>query len=366
MEKILKSYISSQKQPYITFKEYMDLALYHPEFGYYNSNQEKIGRHGDFYTSSNLSDVFGRALGRWFIHLFATCDIPRHIIELGAGTGRIAHAVLAYIQEQDEELFNQLQYTVIESSPFHGHKQKSLLENYENVYFIKDLESIGELRGIIFSNELFDAFPVHVIERKEGITYEVMVTADLHEQLIPLQNAEIEAYLEVLSLDLVEGQRIEIPLSMVQYYRTLCTKITKGILVTIDYGYTNEEWKEDIHRRGSLRGYYQHSMYDNVLQKAGEMDLTAHIHWDALRVNGKEQELHSLSFQRQNEFLLSCGILEELSNTSNPNPFSTEHKRNRAIRTLIEPGQISSHFQVLIQSKNIEIKNNNLFPTTII
>lgn len=369
MEKFLKMYIDQKQQPYMTFREYMELVLYHPTLGYYNRFQEKIGVCGDFYTSSNLSDVFGRALGRWFLYLFTTYDIPLHITEIGAGTGRIAHAVLSYIQAQNEQLYNQLQYTVIESSTFHLQKQKEILENFDNITYIDNLEHVDELKGIIFSNELFDAFPVHVIEMKGDIIYEVMVAMrehDLEEQYVILQNEEIKTYLDSYGHELREGQRIEIPLPMMQYYRTLCNKIIRGILVTIDYGYTNEQWKDINHRKGSLRGYYQHQMLDNVLQKPGEIDITTHIHWDALRIVGMKYQMQTLSFQAQNDFLLACGILEDLRNTMSTDPFSIKHKRNRAIRSLIQPGQISSHFQVLIQTKHEIIDKKALFPTTVI
>ncbi|MEH6940385.1 class I SAM-dependent methyltransferase [Bacillus sp. JJ722] len=365
MERILKLYMDQLKQPHMTYREYMEFVLYHPTSGYYNRNQEKIGVRGDFYTSSNISDVFGSVLGRWFLHLFATYDIPLHIIEIGAGTGRITHAVLSYIQTQNEQLYKQLQYTVIERSTFHLQKQREILENYDHITYMHDLDNLDELKGIVFSNELFDAFPVHVIEQKEGMIYEVMVAMnenDLVERYVILQNKEIEKYLETYRIELIEGQRIEIPLPMMQYYHTLCNKITRGILVTIDYGYTNEQWKESIHRKGSLRGYYQHHLLDNVLQKPGEMDITTHIHWDTLQSKGNKHQMQTVSFQAQTDFLVACGILEDLRNSISTDPFSPEHKRNRAIRSLIQPGEISSHFQVLIQMKHLEMDRNALFP----
>ena len=103
--------------------------------------------------------------------------------------------------------------------------------------------------------------------------------------------------------------------------------------------------------KGSLRGYYQHQMIDNVLQHPGEMDITTHIHFDWLIQKGEQAELEFHSKLRQDEFLLKAGILKELENHYDPNPFSEVSKRNRAIRSLIMPSGMSSFFHLVIQQK---------------
>ena len=364
MEKFLKNMISTNIQGFLSYADFMKHALYHPELGYYSREQQKIGANGDFYTSSNVGDVFGRALGRWFVYIFRNFELDTRIIELGAGTGKIARSVLAIIKELDEQLFSKLIYTIVDTSSYHQELQKKSLENYTNVTYYNCLQEAGKLTGIIFSNEFFDAFPVHIVEKKNGQLYEVGIAVEQDafvEQLIPVYNLEIEEYLNQQQLQLAEGQRIEIPLSMVHYYRELAEQIQKGLLLTIDYGYTNEEWRDPAHRDGSIRGYNRHKMTGNILKNPGNIDMTTHIHWDTLRFCPKELNVETVAFMPQNEFLMSCGIFAEFNETASLNPFSLEHKRNRAIRTLIEPGQISSYFKALVQVKNLEKAHENLF-----
>lgn len=361
MEKVVREIILAQKNGCITYKEYMELALYHPTLGYYNRHSRKIGKQGDFYTSSNVGEVFGRALGKLFNHLLKSHDIQPNIIELGGGTGRIAHSVLSYLQETNPALFSDLSYTIIESSPYHQSSQQTVLSCFNNITYVDSLEKLGDVEGIVFSNEFFDAFPVHVIEKKEGNLVEVMVSVEkglLVEETKLLQNEEILSYLHYHGIIVQEGQRLEIPLSMMTYYNHLCEKIQKGFLLTIDYGYTKKEWTEELHRMGSLRGYSQHRLVHNILENPGKVDITSHIHWDSL----KQGPLQTLSFLPQSEFLVACGLLEDLTNTMNQDPFSPEHKRNRAIRSLLQPGQISSYMQALVQVKNLECTTIELFP----
>ena len=361
MDKVIKDAILAQEKGCISYKDFMELALYHPSLGYYNRSSQKIGKKGDFYTSSNVGEVFGRALGRLFVHLFESHEIQTTIIELGGGTGRIAQSILRYIQTKNHPLFLKISYIIIESSPYHQLSQQKHLSEFTNVKYMNSLEHVDKLDGIVFSNEFFDAFPVHVIEKDNHELAEVMITVknDLFvEQLQPLQNKEILSYLQKHRFDLQPKQRLEIPLAMEDYFYKLCEKIQKGFLLTIDYGYTNQEWRNIVHREGSLRGYGRHQMFRHILEQPGEIDITTHIHWDTLMA----APLQTLSFLPQDEFLISCGLLEDLQSSTSKDPFAAEHKQNRAIRTLLQAGQISSYFYTLLQAKNVRSSSAKLFP----
>ena len=364
MEKNIKNIIETKIGGYITYEEFIQLALYHPEYGYYRSNRAKIGANGDFITSSNIGDVFGRTLGRWFVYIFRNFQLNKTIVELGAGTGKIAQAILSTIEQLDDELYSQLKYTLVETSSYHQKEQKQRLKDHACTAFKSSLDDLNAVDGIIFSNEFFDAFPVRIIEKKQGFLYEAVVSIEndlFVERHIPLRDRAILTYLRNRQIRPEEGQRIEIPLSMEDYYRKLSRKIKKGILLTIDYGYTDEEWAEPVHRNGSIRGFKEHQMITDVLKNPGEMDITAHIHWDCLRHCPSELGIATVAFLPQSEFLIRAGIIEEFNEGAAGQPFSLEHKRNRAIRTLIDPRQISSSFQALIQTKNLEVSSDDLF-----
>lgn len=368
MNDIVRNLISKDDKGFISFKDFMEIVLYHPEKGYYNRKNEKIGTQGDFYTSSNVGDAFGRTLGNWFLHVFSTYEIPLYIVELGAGTGRIAHSILQTLKETDEDLFAKLSYVIVESSPYHQDLQKKLLKNFDNITYYTSIDDLDKIEGIIFSNELFDAFPVHIIENQNGQLYEVMVSqreSGLVECLHPLQDERIYECVNEHELDIQVGQRMEIPIPMIDYFKCLTRKIKSGLLLTIDYGYTKDEWKQATHKQGSIRGYYKHTLVEDVFKYLGEMDLTTHIHWGILQKLGMDHQLETKAFLQQHEFLVSAGILKLLHQTDNRDPFSIEQKRNRAIRSLVQPGQISSYFRVLIQEKDMEGNKDSLFPALI-
>lgn len=359
MEKYLMQLIENSPNRRISYHEFMEAALYAPVLGYYQRSQEKIGKAGDFYTSGNLGDAFGRGLGRWFIHLFKEHGVPLHIMEVGAGSGKLAHDIMQYIKEKEPRIWEHLSYTAVERSFFHKQLQMRRLDDTKQAVMAGSLEAISEVKGIIFSNELFDALPVHLIEMTDGILTEVFITHSdgrFKEERVPLENQEIIRYLEEKNLILQEKQRYEVPLEMVREYRKMAECLVSGILLTIDYGYTDEEWKRVEHHRGSLRGYYRHTMAESVLNDPGEMDMTTHIHFDTLIKQGESFGLEQDKLYSQTEFLLKTGLLRELQDHSEADPFSERNTRNRAIRSLLTPGGLSDHFRVLVQTKNIEGK----------
>jgi SAM-dependent MidA family methyltransferase len=369
MKNFIHEAIERSEEGKISYSEYMHLALYHPKFGYYMREKEKIGRFGDFITSSNISDVFGKLFAKIFLQLVETEKIPPLICEIGGGNGRFARAVLQEWQKRSPDTYDRLTYMMIETSPYHRTKQKETLHHFsESIIWYERLEQFYQdfprFGGIVFSNELFDAFPVHVIQKKENGLYEIFITSNdgqLVETMEPLENEEIIAYLEERNISLVNGQRFEIPLMMKQFIFEMDSFFHKGVIFTVDYGYTDEEWQLPARREGSLRGYYQHQLITNPLVFPGEMDLTTHIQWDALRMYGEKAGWQFVKLIRQDQFLLQAGILEYLMEHYDPNPFSDQSRQNRAIRTLLMDGGISTAFQVMIQQKNVSIQWDNIF-----
>jgi SAM-dependent MidA family methyltransferase len=358
----LKSFISNSPTKLISYAEFISAALYHPELGYYMKNNEKIGPQGDFITTSNVSDIFGRTIARWFASVCKQYQLRPVFCEIGAGNGRFANA---FLQEWEETVKTPLTYFIVESSPYHRKLQSELLSENFSVKQVETLEELNNFEGMIFSNELFDALPVHVVEKTGGMVYEIMIginNEELFEQRVPLTNKEILHFLQENEIQLNENQRIEIPIEMGKMLLKMSKTLLKGFIVTVDYGYTKEEWMEPARAKGSLRGYYQHQMIDNVLSNPGEMDITTHIHFDWLIKRGEQVDLNLIMKLRQDEFLLKTGILTELENHFDPNPFSEVSKRNRAIRSLIMPSGMSTYFHVLIQQKGVMLDNDdNLF-----
>lgn len=354
----LKEMIESSPKKRISYHDYMAAALYAPTIGYYASPKKKIGSRGDFYTSGNVGDAFGRSLARWFVHLIKVCGISPKIVEVGAGDGKLAYDILVYIKETEPLIWDSLTYVLVETSPYHKKAQQERMGMFKQAFFASGAEEWTSMDGIVFSNEFFDALPVHVIEKDDGALVEVFVTikdGHLLEVKEPLSNPDILSYLTERSVTLHDKQRYEIPLKMVEEYEKIASNIESGILLTIDYGYIQKEWMEPAHHQGSLRGYYQHEMIGDALMYPGDMDLTTHIHFDTLMDRGERNGLGTCKLYQQHEFLLKTGILQELKEHQETDPFSKTAKRNRAIRGLIVPGGFSEHFRVLVQTKNLAV-----------
>lgn len=348
----LSRYINQLPLKMITYAEYMNIVLYHPQLGYYMKEGEKIGRGGDFITTSNMADIFGGALARWFSNLVRNEWIAPQICEIGAGNGRFAKAFLQewYASENPE-----LTYYIVESSPYHLKVQNEKFDENWQVKQVENLAGISGFKGLIFSNELFDALPVHVIKKQNGQLFEIMITLkedELIEIAVPLTNERIIRFLKEYQIHIVEGYRMEISLQMEKLFSRIEQVLSEGMIISIDYGYSNEEWQEPLRKEGSLRGYYNHKLMNDVLIHPGKMDITSHIHWDVLKKLGEKRGLHTIEKMRQAEFLLSIGILDHLESHHDSNPFSEVNRRNREIRSLIMPNGISDFFQVLVQEKN--------------
>lgn len=357
----LKNILLESPNKHISYAEFIGAALYHPEYGYYMKENVKIGRKGDFITTSNISDIYGRIIAKWFSKISKKFELPAVFCEIGAGNGRFAHA---FLQEWQESIQDPLHYYIVESSPYHRKLQRELLNPDFSVTQVARLDDLKDFEGMVFSNELFDALPVHVIQKEDNQLYEIMIgikNDQFFEEKLPLSNPEILRFLQESKLELKEKQRIEVPLAMEKVLKDIAHTLSKGLVVTADYGYTNEEWQESSKAQGSLRGYYQHQMFHDVLQHPGEMDITTHIHFDYLIQKGEQMGLNWLSKLRQDDFLVKTGILQELANHFDSNPFSEVSKRNRAIRSLIMPSGISSFFHILIQQKGLNLTNHQLF-----
>ncbi|WP_053367131.1 class I SAM-dependent methyltransferase [Bacillus sp. FJAT-27245] len=358
----LEDVIGKSKNGLISYADYMEIALYHPVHGYYMGETEKIGRSGDFITTSNVSDIFGRVFSKWFARHVEMNGIVPAVCEIGGGNGRFAKA---FMEEWTNHSNENLIYLIIEASPYHRKLQREALGGFPGFSQESGMHNVRHFKGLIFSNELFDALPVHVVEKKSGALMEVMIGMDngkLYEQLVPLKNGDIALFLEENGLELNEGQRIEVPLAMGKMVSEISRSLDEGIVATVDYGYTAEEWMMPERKQGSLRGYMNHQMVHDVLANPGRMDITTHIHFDALVKEGEKQGLESLAKLRQDEFLIAAGILAELEEHYDPNPFSEKSRRNRAIRSLVLPSGMSAFFHVLIQEKGLRLGADRIFP----
>ena len=310
----------------------MEEVLYHPEFGYYTSTRNPIGRAGDFYTSSDLDPIFGKLLARKFQSMAATLGVSDGdftILELGAGRGLLAREILQHAR---------FHYLILERSAAMRERQREALSGL-------DIEWVGDfpdqLTGCVFSNEFFDALPVHRIVRRNGVLREIYVTADFTETEGDLQ--------EPIDAPLAEGQLADISTDAIRWIERIAASLHRGFHLAIDYGYEDREFY--ARPRGTLMCYWQHQIVEDPYIRIGEQDITAHVNFADLKRAGEAAGLEGISLQTQMDFLVELGILKEIEALA-PAANAEAVQRMMAIKKLLLPDAMGQRFKVLVQRKS--------------
>lgn len=338
----------------IPFERFMDLALYDPEYGYYLREETRIGREGDFYTSSHLHPVFGRMIGRQIEEMWLALERPDpfHVIEMGAGEGYVCSDMIGYLREQ--EMFPALRYCIIERNHAVRKRQELLLASVKDkIVWHNAISGIGTVRGCIFSNELVDAFPVHLVEKKNGIQ-EIYVGFDgneFYETPGDISEEEIEKYLAPYIGQLTEGYRTEVNLKAKEWLLSIVSALEEGFVFTIDYGYTGAEFYSEDRARGTFLCYHGHQTNEDPYHHVGEQDMTAHVDFSALKNWGEEYGLKTIGFCPQGTFLIALGIDQEIERISKE---SSDYLFELArIKKLFMPQGMGESHRVMIQYNGV-------------
>ncbi len=364
--------ISKKENQRLTFYEFMKMALYEPELGYYTKDKTKIGKNADFYTSSSVGPIFGQTIANSFIEIlpYTTDHQSYMILEIGGGNGRFARDVLNFLKESQPSIYDKLQYYMLEVSPYHKKLQyDNVKEHVDHFIWVQTLEEIPRpFEGIVFSNELLDSFPVHKVKKIDGEIKEVYVTWNEKEESFEeltdkISDSRLVEYFEEQGVSIKEGQTAEINLDAIEWVNNISQLLDKGYILTIDYGYPADELYASHRHEGSLMCYYQHVANDDPYKNIGDQDITCHVNFTAIMYYGERLGLENVWFTTQSKFLMNNGILNYLSEID----FKEIEKKdifvdkalkvNRAIRHLITPGEMGDTFKVLLQQKNIKKKN---------
>ncbi|NOV03437.1 class I SAM-dependent methyltransferase [Paenibacillus planticolens] len=361
---IIKAIQSAEKKA-ISFRDYMEICLYSEPYGYYRNENVKIGKEGDFYTSSSIGSVMGEMIasfinGQLQQHSQLSGTEPIHLVEWGGGNGRMALHLLDELKRSSPAVYDRLTYTLIESSAYHRALQQSALEAHEQlIEFASEAEWLAQEpqeHMFIVANELLDAFPVHRIRYKEGKYEEAYVSWLEQEQMfteiwLPDLSEQLVDSLARSKVQWLEGQIGEFNLESSAWISRVSRRMKSGCCIVIDYGDVEDELYAAHRSRGTLMGYRKHQAHDNPLLYQGEQDLTSHVNFSDLETAARQSGFPFTKLQTQKEFLVEQGIFERLQNHYDPNPFSEVSKRNRAIRQLLLSDQMSELFKVFLAVK---------------
>ncbi|MBD2771834.1 class I SAM-dependent methyltransferase [Iningainema tapete] len=365
--------IATSKGQRITFAEYMDMVLYHPEHGYYSTKAVTLGKHGDFFTSVHLGSDFGELLAEQFVQMWEMIGKPQpfSLVEMGAGQGILALDILKYIQQKYAEFFAVLDYIIIEKSSILKQEQQQRLGEFSVRWFNLEEIPCNSITGCFFSNELVDAMPVHQFIWQQGQLREIYVTTSVEtprrnvstgnplfvEIVDEASTPQLAEYFDLVGVDvkgLADNYRSEVNLAAFEFLSIVADRLQQGYVLTIDYGYTANRYYNRGRSQGTLQCYYQHQHHNNPYINIGEQDITAHVNFTALERWGERCGLDKVGFTQQELFLVGLGWSERMTSLVEQQPISQLLSRRDALRQLINPLGLGG-FGVLMQSKGLTL-----------
>ncbi len=344
----------------ISFARFMELALYAPRLGYYERASQRVGRAGDFYTSVSVGGLFGELLAFQFAEWLETGVLGKcHLVEAGAHDGKLAADILGHLQKFRPQLFERLEYCIVEPSFTRQKWQRETLAGFAGkVTWFDSLATLPSVCGVVFSNELLDAFPVHRIGWDAsaqqwfewGVRWENdrFVWARMMEaEAKALRNKTLHIPRELRAV-LPDGFTTEICPAAAEWWSAAASKLECGRLLTIDYGLLAEEFYAPNRAGGTLRAYAQHRVCDDPLANPSEQDLTASINFTVLQMMGELAGLKSAPLATQAQFLTRIFGATILAKERFAEWSSV---RTRQFQTLTHPEHLGRPFRVLVQSR---------------
>ena len=337
---------------WIDFAQFMQLALYTPNLGYYSAGNQKFGKGGDFVTAPEISPLFAQTLSN---QLAQVLQITKgDFLELGAGTGKLATDILLTLNEL-ECLPNN--YYILEVSDHLRQVQLELLQRKLPQALMKRVTWLNELpqqfSGAIIGNEVLDAIPVHLIHANKEIMERGVVASDEGFAWQDKSLTEPNLLSAVNELALPSDYLTEICPAASGLIASLANALTQGVILMIDYGFSAREYYHPQRNQGTLMCHYQQLAHTDPLIYVGLQDITAHVDFTAIAQTGIDHGLQLDGFCSQAQFLMNCGILEAMSQVS-PHDMENYAPLAAAAQKLLSPAEMGDLFKVMSLSKNIE------------
>jgi SAM-dependent MidA family methyltransferase len=376
----------------LTVAAFMDLALYHPELGYYARAARRSGRAGDFFTSVDVGPLFGELLAIQIAEmagLLASAPLRSassassasssgfDLVEAGAGSGRLAADVLSALRRSDPDLLGRLRLALVEASPAARAAQAETLRGIFDRPFASSESPPDGIEGVVFANELLDAFPVHQVVMRAGGLKEVYVEcrAELSRADLsgpprlrlregPPSTPALAQYLERLHIELEPGWRAEINLRAVEWIRDVARRLRRGFLLLVDYGHEAPDLYGASHSAGTLTSFTRHTSGTPAedasvppwLEHPGDQDITAHVDFTSVRAAAEAEGLTTIGFLDQTYFILGLIAAEgrpTLSGSAADADRTPSLRERLALKTLLMPGGLGSTMKVLIFGKDV-------------
>ena len=357
---------------WMSAESFMEMCLYYPQLGYYSSGLEKLGEEGDFVTAPILGNLFAKCVGKQCDEIFEkVSDLPRVIVEFGAGGGQLAADVIKYFESLAVPLDH---YFIMETSPYLMDQQRETLtaagvDVNKQVSWLLTLEELPG-QAIIVGNELLDAMPAkqftinaegQPVERGVKWIGDGFKWADSD---LPMPGSICE---RLSSYELPIGYHSEVLLQAEGWVKTVSERLERGVIILIDYGFTGTEYYHPHRDQGSMMCHFRHQAHDNPFLYPGLQDITVHVDFSAVKLSAEQAGMQLIGFSSQGAFLLSLGILDHLQAMQQQSEIDTKEMLDlsQQIKKLTLPHEMGELFKVIVfcteplaRLKGFELQNH--------
>jgi SAM-dependent MidA family methyltransferase len=346
---------------WLSFERFMELALYAPGLGYYSAGSTKIGAGGDFTTAPEMSDLFSRCLAQPCAQVLASVGAGAEILELGAGTGRMAETLLQFLAQQDTL---PQRYAILEVSADLAERQRERLsrlpaEVRQRVVWLDRLPD-QPLHGVVVANEVLDALPVRRFVWRAGEVRELGVGCGTGELPFEEREARSEPALQEactslmreLPYPLPDGYTSELCLRVNPWIATIAACLERGVLLLFDYGLPRAHYYHPQRETGTLRCHFKQRAHDNPYINVGVQDITAWVDFTRVADAALASGLDVRGFTTQAAFLLATGI-EQFAAEAVADPVQHARVAGEA-RRLLMPGEMGEAFKVMALARHYD------------
>ncbi|MED7820042.1 MULTISPECIES: class I SAM-dependent methyltransferase [unclassified Francisella] len=351
-----------KKKP-ILFREFMQLALYYPDLGYYSGPKDKISSQGDFITATTQSSLFARTFARQFYLVLSKLGNDTSIIEFGAGNGKFAADCIDELSK-----LNCLpdKYIIIElSNDLKLRQQEYVKKNipklYDKFIWLNELPE-QKTKAIVFANEVLDAMPVDIFESKEGGIFQQGVALETDGNTLKLIdisendnrfNSEVNRIVND-GVTFEDGYISEINTWIRPWIKALRDSLLQGIVFLCDYGYHRAEYYSKERNMGTLACYHQHKVNFDPFVNIGEQDITAHVDFTAVAEAATEVGFLLDGYMTQANFLKRSGISEVFTDLSKSLSLKEQLRYNSDIKDLLLNDKLAEVFKVIAFSLDFD------------
>jgi len=340
----------------IPFRRFMELALYHPNHGYYASGRAGVGKEGDFFTSVSVGSIYGRLLASVCREVWERLGKPSRftIVEQGANDGRMARDILEEIARSGDTFGTAVKFVIVEPFAVNLDTQRVTLLSFPNISWVSSVEELPSFTGIHLSNELLDAFPVDSFRWNGSAWEEECVECrggDLAWCSRPIADPELQPATEGLPTNLPPGFRIEVNPGIDPWLSCLHAKLEQGLVLTVDYGQAGDDRYAPHRADGTLLAFEKHERFNDPLHKPGLRDITAQVDFTALARSAQDVGFDILAYSDQHHFLVGAAEpwLRSLGDFTQRGDDARQELG--ALQTLLNPGSMGIQFKAIAFGK---------------